>query len=128
MNKHLDRPHPGELLTLAFETINARGDDYDNAADLAQNFREIAAVASVITGKTLEAQDIALIQHCVKLVRVKSCPEKLDNYVDGVNYLAFAACFRGLVPLPTPEPPPKPQRRTTVPPTVDAVKEPDYLR
>jgi Domain of unknown function (DUF6378) len=128
MNKHLDRPQPGELLTLAFETINVRGNDYDNAADLAQNFREIAAVASIITGKALEARDIAMIQHCVKLVRTKSAPGKIDNYVDGVNYLAFAACFQGLVPLTTPDPPPKPARKTPLPPAVDAVKEPDYLR
>jgi hypothetical protein len=36
----------------------------------------------------------------VKLVRSKSAPDKLDNYVDGMNYMAFAACFQGLVPLP----------------------------
>ena len=99
----IDRPHPGDLLTVAFETINARGSDYDNANEIADNFREIAAVASIITGKPLEASDVALIQLCTKLVRSKSSPEKLDNYVDGVNYLAFAACFRGLIPLPVPK-------------------------
>ena len=113
MNTRIDRPHPGELLTVAFETINARGDEYDNAADLAQNFREIAAMATIITGKELEARDIALVLHCTKLVRSKSCPDKIDNYVDGVNYLAFAACFQGLVPLPVPKPQqvsPKPKK------------------
>lgn len=101
-NPKIDRPQPGDLLRLAFETINVRGGDYDNAADLAQNFREIAAVATIITGKALDARDIALIQHCTKLVRGKSCPDKLDNYVDGISYMAFAACFQGLVPLPVP--------------------------
>ena len=96
-NKH--RPHPGDLLTLAFELINARGNEYDNAADIDQNFREAAAVASVVIGKELTARDVAMILHCVKLIRSKSSPGKLDNYVDGMNYLAFAACFQGLVPL-----------------------------
>jgi hypothetical protein len=95
----IDRPHPGDLLTLAFELINARGNEYDNASSLDQNFRETAAVASVVIGKELTARDVAMIMHCVKLIRSKSSPGKLDNYVDGMNYLAFAACFQGLVPL-----------------------------
>src|SRR3954466_12546617 len=100
MQHSTTRPHPGELCTLAFELINARGADYDNAASLEQNFRETAAVASVITGKALTPRDIALVLHCVKLVRTKSSPDKLDNYVDGMNYMAFAACFTGLAPMP----------------------------
>jgi hypothetical protein len=95
-----ERPHPGDLLSHAFELINERGADYDNAASLEQNFREAAAVASVIIGKPLTARDVALILHSVKLIRGKSSPEKLDNYVDGMNYLAFAACFAGLTAIP----------------------------
>ena len=56
-------------------------------------------MASVVIGKPLTARDVAMIFHCVKLIRSKSSPDKLDNYVDGMNYLAFAACFQGLVPL-----------------------------
>jgi hypothetical protein len=104
------RPHPSELLTHAFELMNARGAEYDNAASLEQNFREAAAVVSVILGKALTARDVALVLHCVKLIRSKSAPEKLDNYVDGMNYLAFAACFTGLVPIaPLGAPAPKPE-------------------
>lgn len=100
MDQKTKRPHPGDVLTLAFETINARGSDYDSASDIEQNFREAAAVASVVIGKDLTPRDVALILHCVKLIRGKSSPEKLDNYVDAANYMAFAACFAGLVPLP----------------------------
>ena len=50
-----ERPHPGDLLTLAFELINARGAEYDNASSIEQNFREAAAVASVVIGKALTA-------------------------------------------------------------------------
>ena len=95
-----ERPHPGDLLSHAFELINARGSDYDNVSNIEQNFREIAAVASVVIGKPLTARDVALVMTCVKLIRGKSAPEKLDNYVDGMNYMAFAACFAGLVPIP----------------------------
>lgn len=108
MTTMIDRPHPGDVLTLAFELINARGADYDNANAIENNFREIAAVASVVLGKPLDARDIALIQVCVKLIRSKSDAGKLDNYVDGANYLAFAACFAGLVPLPSGVKPPTP--------------------
>lgn len=91
---------PGEILSTAFALINDRGTEYDNAADIAQNFREAAAVASVVIGKHLLPRDVAMIMHCVKLIRSKSSPDKLDNYVDGVNYLAFAASFMGLAPMP----------------------------
>ena len=102
------RPGPGDLLTHAFELINARGAEYDKANDIEQNFREAAAVASVVIGKELTPRDVAMVMTCVKLIRSKSSPGKLDNYVDGVNYLAFAACFTGLVPLPPlGAPPPK---------------------
>jgi hypothetical protein len=68
----VDRPHPGDLLTLAFELINARGAEYDNATSIEQNYREAAAVASVVIGKPITARDVAMILHCVKLVRSKS--------------------------------------------------------
>ena len=97
------RPHPGDLLSHAFELINQRGAEYNTAntaTDLEQHFREAAAVASVVLGKDLVARDIAMILACVKLIRSKGSPGKIDNYVDAMNYMAFAACFEGLVPLP----------------------------
>lgn len=105
MTDKLNRPHPGDVLTLAFETINARGTDYDQAADIERNYREAAAVASVICGKVFTPRDIAMVMTVVKLIRSKSSPDKLDNYVDAANYIAFAACFAGLVPLPNIVPP-----------------------
>ena len=110
-----ERPHPGDLLSLAFELINARGADYDTTANIEQNFREAAAVATVVTGKELTARDVALVLHCVKLIRGKSSPGKLDNYVDGMNYLAFAACFAGLKPLALPTAAPMQSEKVVVP-------------
>lgn len=108
MAAHNERPHPGDLLSHAFELINARGADYDNAADIEQNYREAAAVASVVIGKALTPRDVAMIMVCLKLIRSKSSPDKLDNYVDAMNYTAFAACFTGLVPLKLSSPVPQP--------------------
>lgn len=111
MAQNLNRPGPGDLISHAFELFNARGADYDNANSMEQNYREIAAVATIILGKELTARDITMILCCAKLVRSKSTPNKLDNYVDGMNYLAFSACCTGLVPLPNvvaPAPVPKP--------------------
>jgi hypothetical protein len=102
MSQKTNRPGPGDVLTHAFEIINERGHDYDNAAAIEQNFREAAAIASIVIGKELMARDVAMIMHCVKLIRSKSAPGKLDNYVDAANYVAFAACFAGLVPIPDP--------------------------
>jgi hypothetical protein len=99
------RPHPGDLLSLAFELINARGSEYDNVSNMDQNFREAAAVASVVTGKSLTARDVVLVMACIKLIRSKSSPDKLDNYVDAMNYMAFAACFQGLTPMVLPTTP-----------------------
>lgn len=110
MTQHHDRPQPGDLLTFAFELINARGADYDNVGTIEHNYREAAAIASVVVGKTLTPRDVAMVLHCVKLVRSKSAPEKLDNYVDAMNYLAFAACFQGLVPLALPSKEPGPSK------------------
>ena len=101
------RPHPGDLLTLAFELINERGQAYDNAGSIEQNYREAAAVATLILGKEVTARDVAMVLHCVKLIRSRSAPDKLDNYIDGMNYLAFAACFAGLAPIPQPPMPVK---------------------
>jgi hypothetical protein len=99
MSNLKDRPNPGDLLTLAFELINARGAEYDNVNQLEENFREAAAIVSVVVGKEITPRDVAMVMACVKLVRSKSAPDKLDNYVDAMNYMAFAACFTGLVPM-----------------------------
>jgi hypothetical protein len=94
--------HPGELLSYAFEILNARGSEYETDGGVERTFQEIAAIASVITGKHLTARDVAVVMHCVKLIRSKADPGKLDNYVDGMNYWAFAGCFSEIPPVPAP--------------------------
>jgi hypothetical protein len=112
----IDRPGPGDLLTHAFELFNARGGEY-NTTNLEDHFREAAAIASVVLGKEVTARDVVMILACVKLLRTKASPDKIDNYVDGMNYLAFAACLTGLVPMP-----PLGQVRHTKPKAVEAAE------
>jgi hypothetical protein len=95
--------HPGDLLSYAFEVLNARGTEYETDGGIEQSFREIAAIASVITAKHFTARDVAVVMHCVKLIRSKADPRKLDNYVDGMNYWAIAGCCSELPPIPAPK-------------------------
>ena len=39
---------------------------------------------------------MAIILHCVKLGRLPTGRQTTDHYVDGINYLAFAAQFANL--------------------------------
>lgn len=40
--------------------------------------------------------DVAMIHVATKMARIASSPRHADNYVDGVNYIAFAAQFAGI--------------------------------
>jgi hypothetical protein len=78
---------PHKLLKEAAEIIGERGQDYGGIED---NFANIAKIYSSISGIDIKAHDIALMMVCVKLARIKQSPRKKDNYVDLINYAAFA--------------------------------------
>lgn len=78
---------PKGLLNEAASLIEDRGADYGG---IEQNFELIAGLANIILARDLSAFDVAIILHCVKLARLRTSPTKRDNYLDGVNYLAFA--------------------------------------
>ena len=61
--------------------------------DLIDVHTEIAKIASTLIGKDLSLHDIAMIHHVTKLVRMKRDKTNVDQYVDGINYLAFASEF-----------------------------------
>jgi hypothetical protein len=50
-------------------------------------------IFELITGKELSPYHANVFMHSLKLARVRTSPGKLDNYVDGINYLAFAGEF-----------------------------------
>ena len=79
---------PHNLLKEAVEIIGERGQDYGS---IENNFENIARIANaMLPHAQLKAYDVAIILTAVKLARIKQSPTKRDNYVDGVNYLAFA--------------------------------------
>lgn len=79
-----------DILESALELIAERGKDYGNIED---TFKRTAEIATAILGKEFTPYEIAVIMHSVKLARLKTSPTKIDSYVDGINYLAFAGGF-----------------------------------
>lgn len=80
--------NPHKLLQEAADIIGERGQDYGSIED---NFANIANIANSMLGDSnLSAYDIAIILAAVKFARIKQSPWKRDNFVDGINYLAFA--------------------------------------
>jgi hypothetical protein len=46
-----------------------------------------------MTGNSISPWQGAMFMQAIKMARIKTSATKTDNYVDGVNYLAFAAQF-----------------------------------
>ncbi len=78
---------PHDVLTQASNLIGERGQDYGGIED---NFANIANVYTAMTGKSFSAYDVAIVMTAVKIARIKQSPYKDDNYLDAINYLAFA--------------------------------------
>jgi len=79
-----------ELLEVANVTAQNRGVQY---GDMVSTMERISKIATLITGKVITAYDVAMVLHAVKLGRLQDNRNGVDNYVDGVNYLAFAGQF-----------------------------------
>jgi hypothetical protein len=56
-------------------------------------FDRAAKLATLMLDKHVTMYDIAMIMHSMKMARISSSRTLDDNYVDGINYLAFAAQF-----------------------------------
>ena len=68
--------------------LTERGEKY---GEMRKNFARIGLIASEILGKPVSGYDIAIIMHALKLSRINASPGEMDHYIDGINYLAFAA-------------------------------------
>ncbi len=79
-----------ELMNTANVTAQNRGIQY---GDMVTTMERISKIATLITGKVVTAYDVAMVLHAVKLGRLQDNRNNVDNYVDGVNYLAFAGQF-----------------------------------
>lgn len=76
-----------ELMTEAAQIFHDRHERY---GDMQIIMERTSHISTLITGIHLTPHDIALILMSVKLARMgTNCREK-DNYVDGINYFAFA--------------------------------------
>ena len=76
-----------DIMRNAAEIFNERNPKY---GDMRVGMNNVAQIASIITGIELTAHDVALVLHAVKLSRLSGDRKNPDNYIDGVNYMAFA--------------------------------------
>lgn len=79
-----------ETLRLAAVTLNDRGKEY---GDPDKCFADAAAVASIMLRKIITKYDVVKIIEAVKIAREAESPHRADNYVDRINYVAFACQF-----------------------------------
>ena len=84
MTNHMD------ILEQAQNTLSLRGQRYGSVEE---TFDRAAKIASIILDKQISIYDIAIIMHSMKMARINASRTYDDNYVDGINYLAFAAQF-----------------------------------
>ena len=96
-------PHHTDILLDATRTLKERTTQYGQPSD---TYARAAVIASTVLQKSLTPYDIVMIMHAVKLSRIPSGHENLDNYKDGINYLAFAAEFAGAPSQPKIKPVP----------------------
>ena len=78
------------ILTDAVMTLRNRDDQYGS---MKETMTRACQIFELITGSPLSPYHANVFMHALKLSRIRTSPGKLDNYVDGINYLAFAGEF-----------------------------------
>jgi len=82
--------NPYEMLTQAADLIQERGQGY---GEIENNFQLIADLFSLRVGRPFHPYEACILLECVKDARMFASPMNVDNYLDGINYKAFAALF-----------------------------------
>ena len=82
--------NPYEMLTQSAELIQERGQNY---GEIENNFQLIADLFSLRIGRPFHPYEACILLECVKDARMFATPVFVDNYLDGINYKAFAALF-----------------------------------
>lgn len=78
-----------EILKKAESVINGDRDKaYGNPED---NFKMIADMWSVYKGVKFTSTDVGAMMALLKIARIRSNPDKADNYIDLAGYAACAA-------------------------------------
>ena len=78
------------ILTDAVLILRDRDAQYGS---MAETMTRACQIFELITGRPLSPYHANVFVHALKLSRIRTSPGKLDNYVDGINYLAFAGEF-----------------------------------
>ena len=78
------------ILTDAVMTLRNRDDQYGS---MTETMTRACQIFELITGSPLSPYHANVFMHALKLSRIRTSPGKLDNYVDGINDLAFAGEF-----------------------------------
>jgi Domain of unknown function (DUF6378) len=79
--------NPHAVLDEAKNIIGERGADYGG---IERNFQRIAEIYNLAVDGNIDAYEVAMLMVCLKLARTRECPKKRDNYIDMINYAAFA--------------------------------------
>ena len=79
-----------QVLAEAARLLSDRGQQY---GAVQESFRRAAAIASLKLGFEILPFEVCVILESVKDARRAYDHTKLDSYVDGINYAAFAAEF-----------------------------------
>ena len=75
-----------EILTEANKYVSV-----DRAAthgDMEDNFREIAELWTQYTENTISPLDVSVMMTLLKIARLKSNPDNIDNWIDACGYMA----------------------------------------
>jgi hypothetical protein len=70
--------------------LGDRGRRYGSVEEM---FDRASKLSTLLLDKQVTMYDIAIIMHSMKMAHLKSSRTLDDNYVKGINYLAFAAQF-----------------------------------
>lgn len=79
-----------DILKASATTLGDRGRRYGSVEE---TFDRASKLATIMLDKQITMYDIAIIFHCMKMARLNGARTLDDNYIDGINYLAFAAQF-----------------------------------
>lgn len=79
-----------DILTQSVLTLRDRDTQYGS---MQETMIRACQIFELITGSPLSPYHANVFMHALKLARIRSSPGKLDSYIDGINYLAFAGEF-----------------------------------
>jgi len=82
--------HHTNILADAAAMLQKRGADYGSVED---TFDRACIIFEAMTGSAISPWQGAMFMQAMKMARIRTSATKADNYIDGVNYLAFAGQF-----------------------------------